>query len=577
MPTNAINDTGVKYLYDKLHGEIEPVAEAVSDSEVTIEGNPLNFNTLSFQNAKSTIIDIEPIQDLHGYDKPWTGGAGKNKLPMTIESIKALNPTWTWSGNVASAGNITFTILTDTDNNVICVKVNGTYVNTAFFKIGIISYANLPASMIVNGCPQGGHAYQDYQISCQANGTDVGIDLGSGVTINKSSIPESADLYIQLRIQANYEVSNMIFYPMLRLSTVTDDTFEPYTNISSISGHDQIDILGCGKNLIDTNSATQGKDINSSGEIVNASDTHYVTDYIPVIETKTLHQNRIGNWAAIGNAFYDKNKNFLSFISGEYLTSHNLNFTVPENAKYVRCTITDPIITMQLEYGTSETSYTAYQKSNNLTISFGQTVYGGQIDVEKGQIVVNSGMLTLNGSENHWTTNTLTSGKRRFICSNLPVTGYTTTQAIEHKNNLYRSTVSPDWEYDNEVAILRFATTVRIDILTEAFGDSLQAFTDYLSTHNMQVCYKFATPTVINLTPHTIKLLEGVNNISTDGDKITLTYRDGSVATLGDLTSAVDELDGKIENSKILTDTVTGDKYILVVANGVLDIQQISN
>ena len=87
----------------------------------------------------------------------------------------------------------------------------------------------------------------------------------------------------------------------------------------------------------------------------------------------------------------------------------------------------------------------------------------------------------------------------------------------------------------------------------------------------------YIEPITINLTPHTINLLKGVNNISTDGDKITLTYRDGSVATLGDLTSAVDNLDSKIDESKILTDTATGDKYILVVSNGVLDIQQISN
>lgn len=37
------------------------------------------------------------------------------------------------------------------------------------------------------------------------------------------------------------------------------------------------------------------------------------------------------------------------------------------------------------------------------------------------------------------------------------------------------------------------------------------------------------------------------------------------------------DLDSKIDESKILTDTATGDKYILVVTNGVLSVEQISN
>ena len=44
-------------------------------------------------------VAIEPQQDLHGYDAPWVGGAGKNKLPMTLATIKANNTTGTWIGN----------------------------------------------------------------------------------------------------------------------------------------------------------------------------------------------------------------------------------------------------------------------------------------------------------------------------------------------------------------------------------------------------------------------------------------------------------------------------------------------
>ena len=33
--------------------------------------------------VKSLKVTLEPIQDLHGYDKPWSGGNGKNKLDQS--------------------------------------------------------------------------------------------------------------------------------------------------------------------------------------------------------------------------------------------------------------------------------------------------------------------------------------------------------------------------------------------------------------------------------------------------------------------------------------------------------------
>ena len=57
---------------------------------VDLTGNPITFeaDAQAVQNLK---VALEPIQDLHGYDKPWVGGGGKNKLPLTVDGIKALN------------------------------------------------------------------------------------------------------------------------------------------------------------------------------------------------------------------------------------------------------------------------------------------------------------------------------------------------------------------------------------------------------------------------------------------------------------------------------------------------------
>ena len=92
----------------------------------------------------------------------------------------------------------------------------------------------------------------------------------------------------------------------------------------------------------------------------------------------------------------------------------------------------------------------------------------------------------------------------------------------------------------------------------------------------MSVAYELATPTTLQLTPNAVNLLKGSNYITTDGDKITLTYRDGKVATLGDLKQAMAETDEKIAKSQILVDTVTGDKYRIIITNGVLDVQAVN-
>ena len=43
--------------------------------------------------VKDLTVGIEPVQDLHGYDSPWPGGSGKNKLDKADSSASA-NSTW---------------------------------------------------------------------------------------------------------------------------------------------------------------------------------------------------------------------------------------------------------------------------------------------------------------------------------------------------------------------------------------------------------------------------------------------------------------------------------------------------
>ena len=67
---------------DKISEEIE--AHAGGDISKTVSGNPVTFTDGASAPLVKCVTQITGSQDLHGYDKPWVGGAGKNKLPNSL-------------------------------------------------------------------------------------------------------------------------------------------------------------------------------------------------------------------------------------------------------------------------------------------------------------------------------------------------------------------------------------------------------------------------------------------------------------------------------------------------------------
>lgn len=185
----------------------------LSTATTSSTGNPINFSTLSAQNAESTIIDLEPIQDLHGYDKPWVGGVGKNKLPLTLPNLKTLNVSGTWNNNVYTYDNLTFTVNTDSDGNVIEVNINGSNNSgdNLFFLFGSLSDLTENASYIFTSGNSTG-ASNTYAINI------AGVDTNpTSMTFTyTSALSSSAG---RLVIRNNITINNQKFYPMIRLST----------------------------------------------------------------------------------------------------------------------------------------------------------------------------------------------------------------------------------------------------------------------------------------------------------------------------------------------------------------------
>ena len=346
----------------------EEVREAVINVQTNITGTKsLTGDIISVSDAAPILAEnvtsaIDPIQDLHGYDYPWVGGAGKNLIPMTVDGIKAANTNGTWSGNVYTIGSVTFEVLVDSNNNVIGIKVNAPSAhNTQALKISSFTRVS-GTTYILNGCPTNGSAN-----SYKLRWNDVGYDYGSGITTDGTS--GTGDVAID--ITSNVEVTNLVFYPMIRLSTETDPTFAPYSNICPIQGHDMCEVVRCGKNLYDPSTlVTANYNINVQGEVV-ASDYWSISDYVSVEPSKAYAVSATtNNPYDIHVAIYDANKTFIErkdATGGATTGRIGGTFTTGSDAAYIIICLpkngsgsTAGFSVCQLEIGSTATTYEPY-------------------------------------------------------------------------------------------------------------------------------------------------------------------------------------------------------------------------
>jgi len=182
-----------------------------------VSGNPIIVTDAVADNAQNLSVDFEPIQDLHGYDHPWAGGAGKNKLPNNVSSQTIYGVTYT----VNSDGSVT---------------VNGTATNTSLFPFAPLgTFLKDNTEYIVNGNT---NSSAFLQMQTASYGGVANVD--DGYTWTYSSDGNIQNLVI--RVNTGVTVNNQTLYPMIRLASETDATFEPYSNICPISGRTQVEI-----------------------------------------------------------------------------------------------------------------------------------------------------------------------------------------------------------------------------------------------------------------------------------------------------------------------------------------------
>ena len=461
--------------------------------------------------AVSVKVDLEPIQDLHGYDKPWSGGNGDNKCD--INSVVLATSEMAYG----------LTVTKDTTNGSITISGTPTWTTTGVKVFRLFAQA---------GAYSAGYTPKAFNISTNSNVTDISLqNIGSDdYVVIKCTVSTIGDVAITLK-------------PLFYVGGTEPTTWTPYSNICPISGRTEVVTSVVGKDLLKPKYSGRTNNgvtyvVNEDGTITasgTATSTSFAAPNLSADRTKTTRlpagtYKLSGGIDAtkrlyLGGQYEDGTATPSGYDSGSGLT---YNFTKPAwvypQIVVSNGTTIDATFNIQLELGSTATAYEPYH-GDTYTTDLERTVYGGTLDVVSGELTVTHEMITYDGSSDESWTISSAWGKTNTavfytdLIPNAYYPDYTTYKGAI--SNLFES-ATRNYIYGNDVECIGYSgspitnptPTVRI---SRATADNATDFRTFLSNTPLQFCYELATPQTYQLTPQEVQTLLGDNNIWSDG------------------------------------------------------------
>ena len=495
------------------------------------------------------VADIEPIQDLNGYDHPWVGGAGKNKLHNTANS--------------ATINGVTFTVNSDGS-----IKVNGTATGNITFVINEdASLASDSYVLDITGFTTQTGSNGGVYVTNQSGTAVISNARNGSVTVNNSV------KRVWLYFNSGTVFSNNVLTLQIRLASETDATYEPYSNICPISGHNSVDTWRSGRNLLDTSYGFDSRTTNGVTFTVNAdksitvNGTATATAFfnltfkgafgtskpMPQLAGKTVT-------AKCKNALADPRINIEYFKTdgtngGTIISLGNSNAvtrTIPFNFYSFRAyivvtageTVDNVTLYPQIELGTEASDYEPY-KGETYTTALGRTVYGGTLDVVSGVLTVDRAMVDLGTLS--WIYD---SAVPRFYSSGIASVAKGAPASNKKANvicSAYRTLAldgSEDSIYGSEGnGGIALSPSVNISVKDTSYTNATAFKT---AMNGVQLCYPLATPQTYQLTPQQVSALVGENNLWANSGTVHVT-----------LTGVKDDTEAIADAAKTATNYIT--------------------
>lgn len=291
------------------------------------------------------------------------------------------------------------------------------------------------------------------------------------------------------------------------------------TNVRAISGYDKVEIKVTGKNLIE--SVLVGYGLNSSG---NINENAAVDVHIAKIYKDSTYI--ISNDGALDEEYVSFFYTTPTGVQPSYdgVRYGKLSqFTAPIDGYVAIATLTG-VTKEQLELGSTATEYEPYNPATDITLNLPEIVYGGKLNVEKGEINVGYRKITVNSD---WTyaeysgkkyitykDNDLATNQELPLYCNMLIYGGIGNASVFTDGYFYRNTTD----------------SLRIP------DSTCSSLSDFLTKYNGCYVVYPIEPYTIQLTPHQVKLLLGSNVVTTNGTTINLDYNaNGEIASLSDL------------------------------------------
>ena len=381
------------------------------------------------------------------------------------------------------------------------------------------------------------------------------ISVGDTLVLN-TNVEEAGDVTDEIS-KINEKFGDLETVTGNRLSFTTDSaqvaqdtvlTFEPIqsgsgdpssSNVRPISGYNSADITVPRKNLFDGTynvMALAGSVLSETLQYVTDGNTPR-TAIVPVSEgtTYTVSLDNTADRLRIACSEYYPEKN--GYYKNLYVddSSKQATINVPSGYKYlilyVSASSTEP--NMQVELGSTATTYEPYNPVTDISLKLGETVYGGTVNLKTGKMVVDRGFAHVASLSDTLNTNSTAIGLLNVIVAD----GVQLYNNDIISNRLTIDTVDTDGTHywsTNESA-LDNPDNGFVQFIIENITSTTDMET-YLNSNPVDIVYPLANPYTIQLPPQTVELLKGSNVVTTNATSMTMKYRKGEIAKLEDLT-----------------------------------------
>ena len=488
--TQSQSDNEVGVYTDEAKASIKNmlgVEDVDIDSKAPVITETVSGDIASFDDGaddmplQNLVVDIEPVQDLHGYDHPWPAGGGVNTLDP--ESLIEQYPSPTYGLTKARSGE--------------WVTINGTYsgeIQTPQFRI----MQKKDGSTFDDTY----WAFPDSNSSNNIPGWISKADSNKTLTIGLRNMTQGTTYNIRFRIMG-----------------VTDTTrptdYAPYSNECPITGWTGCEVQRCGKNLWHGTLANNvfipfptktGVQYTLTAKMIDASSATYL--YLNKREHGDTSKGTTIEYIIANTKVTPKT----------FTAEDGYEYGLWSNSSYTN------VADVQIELGSTTTAYELYT-GQTYPITFpieAGTVYGAYVDVAGGELVVDGVMVDLEtftpsvryvGDVNKTISITLPKtyigygAFRGFVCSTYAVKG-----GVSSASDLK----TPD---DKDVGIYLYSNVTKPETKTVYF-----VMPKDLALNGELVFFATETQTY-PLTAHQINSIYGQNNIWADTGDTEVEYR----------------------------------------------------